>query len=163
MKLRPGYLRGLLEDYFKLKYHWEPRQLPTATLTVNRNDGRLGPSLQRREAACATPADCDVRFGPGLMRSDGMTIRLLADNLSSALQRVVVDRTGLDGLYKLELHYIPENFRLNGFNREQFPTIDPNGPSIQDAVREQLGLKLELTTGPVDVLVIDHVERPSVN
>lgn len=163
MKLRPGYLRGLLEDYFKLKYHWESRPLPIATLTVDRKDGRLGPSLQRREAACATPADCDVRFGLGLMRSDGMTLRLLAENLSTALQRVVIDRTGLDGVYKLELHYVPESFRTNGVDRERNPNIDPNGPSIQDAVRDQLGLKLELTTGPVDVLVIDSVARPTLD
>ena len=88
--------------------------------------------------------------------------------LSPAVNRVVVDRTGLIGNFDVDLAWTPERLpqrapgtpadqpiRANGVD------IDPNGPSIFTAVQEQLGLKLESTKGPVDVLVIDHAEPPT--
>jgi uncharacterized protein (TIGR03435 family) len=163
---RPSYLRGLLEDRFKLKHHWEKRRLPIYTLTLARKDGELGPTLRRRAAACDQPPACDMKFGPGpgALTITGASMAFLAETLATSLSSaVVVNQTNLDGLFDLELHWLPEGFRLNGFNREQFPDIDPNGPSIVDAVQDQLGLKLESSTGNVDVLVIDHVERPGAN
>ena len=80
--------------------------------------------------------------------------------MTNAAGRAVVDRTGLTGDFDVDLHWTPEAFRLSG-GREGFPPVDPNIPSIFDAVREQLGLKLESTDGPVDVLVIDHIEHPT--
>ena len=165
-KLRPGYLRGLLEDRFQFKHHWETRQLPIYALVLARKDGRLGPKLQRRTADCSQPPACDMKFGPGpgAIALTGYSMQGLAETLLSALNgAVIVNRTGLDGLFDIELRWVPENLRLNGFNREQFPTLDPDGPSIFDAVQDQLGLKLESTTGPVEVLVIDRVEHPSGN
>ena len=87
--------------------------------------------------------------------------------LSPSVNRVVMDRTGLTGNFDLDLQWTPERLpqpapgtpadqpiRVNGTD------IDPNGPSIFTALQEQLGLKLDSTKGPVDVLVIDHVEQP---
>ena len=73
----------------------------------------------------------------------------------------VVDRSGLTGSFDVTLHFTPEQIpapdRLPSF----VPPIDPNGPSIFTAVQEELGLKLDPQRGPVDVLVIDRVERPT--
>jgi len=89
-------------------------------------------------------------------------------SLSQQVARPVVDRTGLADTFDLELRWTPENLparspgtpadqplRMNGVD------IDPNGPSIFTALQEQLGLKLQATKGPVDVLVIERVERPT--
>ena len=70
-------------------------------------------------------------------------------------------RPGLVGTFDCDLTWTPQTFLQASFDRERFPSIDPNSPSIFTAVQEQLGLKLESRKGPVEVLVIDHVEKPS--
>jgi uncharacterized protein (TIGR03435 family) len=98
-------------------------------------------------------------------------MRTLVDGLlTSAVQRTVVDRTGLSGNYDVDLHWTPDNLpqRAPGTSPDQPITVngvsfDPNGPSLFTALQEQLGLKLESTKGPVDVLVIDHVEKPTAD
>lgn len=74
----------------------------------------------------------------------------LADTFASVLQQVVVNRTGLDGAYDIDLTWAADQ-------------ASESAPSLFTAVEEQLGLKLEATKVPVDVLVIDHVERPSAD
>ena len=84
-------------------------------------------------------------------------------NTGSSLNRLVVDRTGLEGNFDVDLHFTPEhvpNFGPGG-PPPGTPPIDPDGPSIFAAVQEQLGLKLDPQRGPVEVLVIDRVERPT--
>jgi len=87
----------------------------------------------------------------------------LASALSQMTQRVVVDRTGLAGNFDLDLTFTPDQTMSRGAPPPGAtpPPIDPNGPSIFTALQEQLGLKLESTRGPVDVIVIDHVEPPT--
>ena len=76
----------------------------------------------------------------------------LTEAVSPTLERIVVDRTGLRGNYDFDLKWTPD--------RVQAPSIDPVGPSIFTALQEQLGLRLDSQRGPVEVLVIAHVERP---
>jgi uncharacterized protein (TIGR03435 family) len=76
----------------------------------------------------------------------------IASGLSDTVNRVVLDRTGLPGYFDYELEWTPDQMP---------PGADSSGPSIFTALQEQLGLKLQSTTGPVDVLVIDHVEHPT--
>ena len=85
-------------------------------------------------------------------------------NTGSSLNRLVVDRTGLEGTFDIELHFTPE-FMPKGQPGAPGggPAIDPNGPSIFAAVQEQLGIKLDPQRGPVEVLVIDRVEQPTEN
>jgi uncharacterized protein (TIGR03435 family) len=80
------------------------------------------------------------------------------------VNRTVVDRTSLTGRFSFHLTWTPDQLppRPPG-DQDDLPPIDPNGPSIFTAVQEQLGLKLESTTGPVDVLIIDSVEHPTPN
>jgi uncharacterized protein (TIGR03435 family) len=86
-------------------------------------------------------------------------MRQVAAFLSDIVQRPVVDRTGLSGNFSAVITYMPDNgLRQTGADQ---PAADPNSASIFTALREQLGLRLDSTRGNVEVLVIDHVERPS--
>ena len=87
-----------------------------------------------------------------------MTPSNLAGNLAPFLDRTVVDRTGIAGLIDYDLSWTPD-LPPNPNAGERSPTNA--GPSLFTALQEQLGLKLESSRGPVDVLVIDHVERPA--
>ena len=76
--------------------------------------------------------------------------------------RAVVDRTGLSGTFDFSLEWAREVLRKVQGGIETVPA-DPQGPSFRQALREQLGLKLESTKAPLQILVIDHIERPSEN
>jgi len=116
------------------------------------------------------PMPCGMmRFGPGSLAAGGTPIAQLATSLSPWVNRIVVDKTGLTGPYEIDLQWTPDQMPQGGPGGpggpppggSPFPPIDPNGPSIFTAVQEQLGLKLDSTRSPVEVLVIDHVEPPT--
>jgi uncharacterized protein (TIGR03435 family) len=182
-------MQSLLADRFKLTLHNDTRPLPIYALVLARSDGKLGPQLKPSAADCAAirgrgpggpggpagrgpmgpPApgerpQCGMMMRPGGIVAGGMPLADFIRTLSMFLRRVVVDRTNLQGNYDIDLTWTPDQMPPGppppGV---QLPPIDPNGPSIFTAVQEQLGLKLESQTGPVDVLVIDRVERPSEN
>ena len=88
------------------------------------------------------------------------TMSQLTDLLSAVLQRPVVDQTGLSGLYEFTLEWLPE---LGQTGLDAPPPPNPSAPSIFAALREQLGLQLQSTKGPVDMLIIDHTEKPEPN
>jgi uncharacterized protein (TIGR03435 family) len=80
-------------------------------------------------------------------------------NLAPQLGRTVVDRTGLEGFWDLEMTFTQEVNDLVPAGVE-IPPVDPNAPSIFTALQEQLGLKLDATKGPVEVVVVESVSRP---
>jgi uncharacterized protein (TIGR03435 family) len=87
-----------------------------------------------------------------------------AANLSGLVGHLIVDRTGLNGTFDLTLHYTPDVGQAGVQPRNDASASDPSAPpSIFAALQEQLGLKLESQTGPVDVLVVDRAEEPSPN
>ena len=89
------------------------------------------------------------------------SIGALVTVLPQFVERPVIDRTGLTGLYDLTLKWTPEPIpSLPGLPQAPLPPADPDVPNIFAAIQEQLGLKLEATRGPVEVLVIDSAERP---
>jgi uncharacterized protein (TIGR03435 family) len=155
--------RALLADRFKLQVHQETRQLPVFDLVRSRADGRLGPGLVPSDGKClplpstAAPiADftpyCGVkRSVPGALVAKGIPIDRFALLISFLpdVQRIVRDRTGLTNAYDIEL----------AFARDAAAAQDV--PPIMTALKEQLGLELKPATGPVDVIVIDHVEQPA--
>lgn len=159
-------LRQLLADRFAVRLHTESRDMPIYALGVTRADLALGPRINRATAACErTP--CDVRHAPGTLRASGMTMAELAANLSIWVDRLVTDRTALGGTFDLRLQWTPDRL-------PQPPTqlwtadlpvdaVDPNGPSMFTALQEQLGLRLDAQRGPVDVFVVDRVERPTAD
>jgi uncharacterized protein (TIGR03435 family) len=130
--------------------------------------GPIAPPLPGQPIPCGM-----IRVGPGNIAAGGAQIAQLVTTLSPWVDRIVIDKTGLTGAYEMELQWTPEQLSRGGGPGSSFgggvpppggapfPPIDPNGPSIFTAVQEQLGLKLESTRAPVDVIVIDHVEQPS--
>jgi uncharacterized protein (TIGR03435 family) len=171
-------LRSLLEDRFKVRTHRETRELPVYELVVARADGKLGPQLRQSTANCDgpppprqpnEPPPCGAMRGPARVMAGGIPMRRFAEMLTaimavgtpaSADGRLVVDKTGLSGRFAFNLAWTPEQMPTAA-PPPGIPPIDPNGPSLFTALQEQLGLKLESAKGPVEVLVIDSVERPT--
>lgn len=168
-------MQALLAERFRLSVHQEKRERDVYALLVARADRTLGPSLRRsvqdcspetiRARAVAPPSIggpsvlCGMQGAPGRLQVGGLPISLFTNALTALVQRVVVDRTGLVGSWDFDLTFEPVPVRRPGVPAE-LPVPDPDRPSIFTALREQLGLTLEATRGPVDVLVIDHVEHP---
>lgn len=150
-------LQALLADRFQLVTHTETRELPVFELVVAKGGAKFKPS----DAQGTTISQSG---GTGIHRihvqgSDN-TIELLARELSEAVGRNVLDKTGIDGRYDLTLRWMPDDAPPPLLNGEP----DPNPPpDIYTAIQEQLGLRLEPAKGPVPVLVVDHVEMPSAN
>jgi uncharacterized protein (TIGR03435 family) len=137
-------VQTLLADRFKLQFHREAKEQPVYTLVLARN----GPKLQ-----AAIEQGRGVGIGAkGRLNGNGADMATFASALSGKLGRSVVDRTGLKGFYNFLLTWTPDEAQA-----------DAPGPSMFTAIQEQLGLKLESTKGAVEVLVIDHAERPSEN
>jgi uncharacterized protein (TIGR03435 family) len=135
--------RGLLAERFKLIVHHESKEMPVLALVVAKGGPRLQTSV-----GTGGP---EVRGGRGRLVARKVTMGLLAAQLAGrALGRAVLDRTGIAGEFDVNLEWTPDE------------SPDP-GPSIFAALQEQLGLKLESQKGVVDVVVVDHVERPSAN
>jgi uncharacterized protein (TIGR03435 family) len=151
----------LLADRFKLAVHWETRDFPVYALVVAKN----GPSLH---ASKESDGSSSTSGSTGQLTARGVTLteiaRTLTQELSKELGRVVVDKTGIDGRYDVTLKWTPDTGAAS-VNSGTGDTASPpdSGPSIFTAIQEQLGLKLESTKGPVQVLVIDHLEMPSQN
>jgi len=103
-----------------------------------------------------------MRMGRGSLEAVAMDINNIVQTLSNLLGRTVVNKTGLKGLFDAKLTWTPDA-ALQGPAGPDAPPVDPSGPSIFTAIQEQLGLKLDSAKGPVDVIVIDSVQRPSEN
>jgi uncharacterized protein (TIGR03435 family) len=198
--MRPGgapgplqlMIRALLADRFKLAVHNETKDSPIYALILARSDGKLGPGLKKSDVDCAAafaagrarggpmpppgppqPGErmpCGMRIGPGNLMGGGALMPQFANTLGMFAGRVVLDRTGLQGAYDIDLTWTPDQMppRPPGAPTDppvQFNgvAIDPNGPSLFTAVQEQLGLKLDSQRGPVEVLVIDRAEKPVDN
>jgi uncharacterized protein (TIGR03435 family) len=162
--VQPALLQSLLEDRFKLKIHRETRELAVYALVRARQDRGLGPQLRPSRLDCNVDfSQCAVHAAPGQFASGGAAITSLVNYLASAVvQRRVIDRTGLDGRFEIMLQWTPDRTPLP-LNGDAPPAASADAPSIFAALQEQLGLKLESERGPVEVVVIDHVERPTEN
>jgi uncharacterized protein (TIGR03435 family) len=156
-------LQNLLAERFKLRFHRETKELPVYALTVDKN----GPKLQAHEARSAGDPWIDQAIDQVVrvkMNARFCPMDYFAWRLAQMLDRPVLDLTQLKGGYDFDLSFtrelppgIPEGAALNG------APIDTSGPSVFDAVRQQLGLRLERQKGPVDIMVIDHAEKPGDN
>ena len=166
---RNSMLLPLLADRFKLKVHKETKLRPIYKLVIAKN----GPKLKE-----AKPGDTGTK-GTNRVSRPGMTliaprqgvpIAMLADRLSEILHRTIVDKTGLTGKYDITLEWASEDGPApmppgpGGDQRRTDSAPPPDtGPSLFTAIQEQLGLELQSTKGPVETLVMDHVEQLSEN
>jgi uncharacterized protein (TIGR03435 family) len=142
-------MQALLADRFKLAVHRETREQPVYDLVVARDGAKLKSSSAARFS---------VKMGAGHLEFQHVSIAVFAPYLyfregyaQHVLDRPVTDKTGLDGFYDLNLEWAPD------------PGATASGPSIFTALREQAGLRLEPRKSPVELLVIDHAEKPQEN
>ena len=178
---RQHMMEALLVDRFNLKIHRESKELPVYTLVIAKNGSKI------QEAKADEPTPTGPRgdsFGRGSMimsaggksgaRSQILTgqaapIASLIRILTAVLERPVLDKTGLTGLYDVKLEWWADDSEIqaapSGASSSQTPTAPSGsgGPNLFTAIQQQLGLKLESGKGPVEIIAIDHVERPSGN
>ena len=172
----PEQMQAIFREIFatqlKLKAHYERRDTPTYSMVLARSDGRLGPSVRKLDVDCDLRRDaarrgepvpslppaangiaaCQSTVGNGTVLSGGMRLTQLAQTVRNPAGRLIVNKTGLDGFYEFSLTY------ASGPSSAVAPPDSP--PNIFTAFQEQLGLKLEPSTTSVEVVVIDHIERP---
>jgi uncharacterized protein (TIGR03435 family) len=170
-------MQAILEDRFKLQIHRETRQGPVYELVLGKGSPKLKPY---QEGSCIPVAlgrslppltsgehYCRNMVSPGGVDFEGGTLSMFAGLLNLILDRPVIDKTGITDYFKIKLAFSPDD---SGARRPV--AADPGAPpearasdasGIFQAMQEQLGLRLAPAKGPVDVLVIDHIERPSEN
>lgn len=164
-------IRKLLTDRFKLAFHHDQREMSAYVLTVGKEGNKLKPTQLN-----GTLPGIGMRPGTGgvtLMIRNGKINDFTGFLQSLVLDRPVVDKTGLTGRYDFECTFSPDESQFNG-HPPRFPrqnnadsgstdTAAPAAPSLYDAIQQELGLKLSAEKTAVDVIAIDHVEKPSAN
>jgi uncharacterized protein (TIGR03435 family) len=168
-------LQSLLQDRFKLALHHETKELPIYVLAVAKSGLKIQPL---KDGDCvnfdpANPAATQGRkqsdfcgtLGTGRSSLDATKVSMpdLATAFSFIVGRSVVDKTGVAGGFSVHLRFAPDDPAPDPSRPGPPVAADLTGPSIFTAVQEQLGLKLESSKGPVEILVIDSVEKPSEN
>ena len=151
-------LQELLTDRFHLKLTREAKEMPIYALVLAKNGAKLKESTKGED-------ERSMRTGRGRVEAQSAPIAMLVMQLSQQLGRFVLDKTGLTGNYDFKLEWTPEFGQPIGPKEgaaESVP-VDSSGPTLFTALQEQLGLRLESTKGPVEMLVIDRVEKPTEN
>lgn len=138
-------IQPLLEERFKLKYHREPRQVSGLALVVGKN----GAKIKQSEGGSG-----EFSMANGIFRGTNVPISRLGQLTSSVMQQPVMDATGLEGRY--DFMFEPRKFATPG---AAFPLQE----LLRTAIQEELGLRLESRKFEIQVIVIDHIERPGEN
>jgi uncharacterized protein (TIGR03435 family) len=170
-------LRALLEDRFQVKVHTDMRDVPIYALVLANTEPRFGTLFKPSAAKCYTREDppprnatpdparqCGIRGGNGNVTYVNITMQDIARSFANypAVDRPVIDRTGLPGRYDLHLEFIPTF--VDSPNRDGSQVANPNadsGPNLFTALVEQAGLKLQAERAKIEFIVIDRVERPT--
>ncbi len=169
---RQHMMQMIFVDRCKLKYHLETKNLQVYNLVI----GKTGIKFQESKAVGASApspnAANNVRVGRGgVVEFHALPMSALVQILSQQLGATVVDKTGLTGMYDFTWQYGPDGVQGRGAGESQPPaggagpvaSLDSGGASVFTQVQELLGLKLESSKGPVPIIVIDHIEKPSDN
>jgi len=143
---RPAMMQALLAERFHLAVHRESKEMPAYALVV----AKSGPKLQQVEPGGTSMNDNESNNSRRIT-AERASMAVLAETLARIVEHPVVDRSGLQGVYSLKLQYTPDNSKSDG--------PDAAGPSIYAALEEQLGLKLQTQKLPVEIIVVDYVER----
>jgi uncharacterized protein (TIGR03435 family) len=178
----PLMWQSLLADRFKLTLHREKKELPVYALAVGKNGPKLKEAEDKGDSGPKGPGPMPgmgmnrgrIMMGRGRVDLKSFTVAGFAEMLSRQMDRPVIDETKLQGLYDFTLEWTPDERQRLAFlpggggpppGAEDHPRpagpdgARPNGPDIFAAVQEQLGLKMEAKKAPVEILVIDHVEK----
>jgi uncharacterized protein (TIGR03435 family) len=151
--------RHLLAERFQLVFHRDSKELPVYALIVPKGGHKL--------RASAEGGNQHMRAGRSQINAEGATTEMLAETLSRMVGRKVLNQTGLAGKFDFELAWTRDyGTSLPGkltHPNDPDPSEIPGAVSVFTAIQEQLGLKLESTRGPVEIIVIDRVEKPSEN
>ena len=155
-------LQALLADRFKLTVHWETKQMDEYTLVIAKNGPKISVAKPGDTYANGLKGPDGQPIGAGQVRVgrngeiiyQGVPISTLVRLLAGIAEGPVIDKTSLTGTYDFTFQWPPPN---------QTTPLDPSGADFFDTIQDQLGLKLQQGKGPVEVIVIDHVERPSGN
>lgn len=146
-------MQAVLAQRFAFRCHFETKEFPVYNLILAKGGSKLTPTPA--DAAIKNSLDLNGRDGENRAEAKGVRMVPVVAMLTQTLGRTVIDMTGLTGLYDFTLTYSSDADAGS-------PASDtPSGPTIFTALEEQLGLKLESAKGPVQILVIDHVEKPT--
>jgi bla regulator protein BlaR1 len=158
-------LQSLLADRFRLEVVQETKDAPIYHLATVKNGPHLSPDQSPPQPSPPMPGRLlprgAMRMGVGVATGSAVKISALVSFLSGTLGRPVIDHTNLTGLYEVELHWTPDQIPNDLPPDTVLPPSD--GPSLFTALQEQMGLKLESATGPVEFVLIRRAERPSEN
>lgn len=155
-------LQKLIVSRYKLAFHREKKELPVYVLTVGKN----GPKMTKSQG---DPNGLPGLFFRGRLGDLGVTNANMADFAglmqNAVLDRPVLDQTGITGRWDFTLDWTPDDSQFQGMGAKIPPPKEGENtpPPLYTAIQEQIGLKLEATKAPADVMVIDHVEQPSAN
>jgi uncharacterized protein (TIGR03435 family) len=158
---RDELLQNLLVERFHLKIHHETKVSAIYDLVVAKGGPKLKalppftPPQDVKNDLEAAKRPGAMTMYPGMLKGQGLPMSQITANLANILEHTVVDKTGLTGEFDFDLKWHPDDAPP--------PTEGEPGVSLFTALQEQLGLKLQPTKGPVDVIVIDHAEAPSAN
>ena len=157
-----GMLQKLIAERFHMTMHMEQRELPVFAVTLAKD----GPKNMAENTSGGSLPSLFFRGAPGgiMLPAKNATMKDFTGLLQEVvLDKPVVDQTGLKGRYDFNLTWAPDESQLGGrFRPPANPPADAP-PSLFTAAQEQIGLKIESTKAKVDVMVIDHVEKPSAN
>ena len=155
-------VQKMLADRFKLSFHHDTKELSVYVLSVAKG----GPKLAKSEGDPNGLPGLFFRGRPGDLGVRNATMADFTGLMQSAvLDRPVVDQTELKGRYDFTLNWTPDESQFAGLGAKIPPPTDTANapPNLYTAIQEQIGLKLEATKAPADVMIIDHVEKPSEN
>jgi uncharacterized protein (TIGR03435 family) len=145
-ELQP-YFQALLAERFHFRFHRETKELQVYSLLAAKTGAKLAPHSGEGDSS----NNISNGSGKSSVTSTNVSMESFANILGGRLDHVVIDHTGLKGAYDIKLHWSPD------------PAADSTEPSLFTALQEQLGLKLETTKGPVEIIVIDNLEKPTEN
>jgi uncharacterized protein (TIGR03435 family) len=167
-RARQQMLQALLADRFGLSVHRESRELPVYSLVIAKSGFKLQPAPADKvykDGSRGSAGWSRSGNGGGKLTGKAIPIVALAISLTQILGRTVLDKTDLKDVYDVTLQWATSDsgqpLVVDGTGGAA--PSEPSGATIFIAIQEQLGLKLESGKGPVEIIVIDHVERPSVN
>jgi uncharacterized protein (TIGR03435 family) len=159
---RRQMFQAILTDRFKMVVHHETRELPLYILTVAKGGPKFKESAPF-DPSSTTPHRRGMTVNNGKITATDAQISTMVTILSRNLGRTIVDKTGLTGNYDFTLEWADDAGSPRPSDGAAAANAPDPGASIFTALQEQLGLKLESTKGPVDVVVIDHIEKPTEN